>query len=85
MAIGHGTGGAPQHPHPPRENPYIEPPYQLVAIPRDLALRLYDYLAPSNVMLAVHISPAERLRREADRIEQQERDIQAFKNRIDNP
>lgn len=45
--------------------------------------RILDYIAlNSNFTNAVYISPAQRLRNEADKIEQQDRDIQEFRELI---
>ena len=50
-----------------------------------LLRRVLGYLQPIELgsVQTVHIAPAQRLRNEADKIEQQEKDYLAFKDLID--
>ena len=50
----------------------------------ELLERIYNYLAPSNMTHALYIPPAQELRNRADRIEQEERDLIAFRKLLDS-
>lgn len=47
---------------------------------RRLLERILGYLEPSDVCNAVYIPPVQAMRNAADRLEQKERDIAAFKD-----
>jgi hypothetical protein len=50
----------------------------------ELLERIYNNLAPSNCCNALYIPPAQELRNRADRIEQEERDLIAFRKLLDS-